>query len=98
MVLCRSYSTPKPYKQLSEGLAQGPYTWRIEWDSNPRPSGRKAPNLPLSHHAHDMHAYTHAHTPTHTYTHLHTPTHARARKHTQTDRRSCIHACMHTCD
>src|SRR6218665_63911 len=28
----------------SEGLAQGPYTWRLEWDS-----GRKATNLSLSH-------------------------------------------------
>ena len=25
-------------------------TWRLEWDSNLRPSGRKAPNLPLSQH------------------------------------------------
>src|SRR6218665_674912 len=25
--------------------------WRLEWDLNLRPSGRKAPNLPLSHHA-----------------------------------------------
>ena len=25
-------------------------TWWLEWDSNLRPSGRKAPNLPLSHH------------------------------------------------
>src|SRR6218665_163700 len=26
-------------------------TWRVEWDSNLRPSGRRAPNLPMSHHA-----------------------------------------------
>src|SRR6218665_372102 len=25
-------------------------TWRLEWDSNLRPFGRKAPNLPLSNH------------------------------------------------
>ena len=25
-------------------------TWELEWDSKLRPSGRKAPNLPLSHH------------------------------------------------
>ena len=25
--------------------------WRLEWDSNPRPFGRKATNLPMSHHA-----------------------------------------------
>src|SRR6218665_1801941 len=27
-----------------------PYLSTIEWDSNQRPSGRNAPNLPLSHH------------------------------------------------
>ena len=26
-------------------------TWRLEWDSNPQPFGRKAPNLSTSHHA-----------------------------------------------
>ena len=35
---------------MSAGLAQGP-TWWLEWDSSLRPSGCKAPNLPLSHHA-----------------------------------------------
>src|SRR6218665_4016415 len=25
-------------------------TWQLDWDSNLRPSGRKAPNLPLSNH------------------------------------------------
>src|SRR6218665_2460931 len=30
-------------------------TWRLQWDSNLRPSGRKAPNLPLSHHAPHCH-------------------------------------------
>ena len=24
-------------------------TWQLEWDMNLQPSGRKAPNLPLSH-------------------------------------------------
>jgi len=34
---------------VSEGLAQGPYVAaRVGFE---RPSGRKAPNLPLSHHA-----------------------------------------------
>ena len=28
-------------------------TWWLEWDSNLWPSRRKAPNLPLSHHAHN---------------------------------------------
>ena len=31
-------------------------TRRLEWDLNPRPSGRKAANLPLSHHAHNNNA------------------------------------------
>ena len=27
------------------------HTWRLEWGSNPRSFGRKATNLPMSHHA-----------------------------------------------
>src|SRR6218665_1922451 len=34
----------------SDGLAQGPYTWRLERDSNPRPSDRQVSALPMSHH------------------------------------------------
>jgi len=33
-------------------------TWRQEWDSNLQPSGRKAPNLLMNHHAHvSIHNY-----------------------------------------
>ena len=28
--------------------------WRLDWDSNLRPSGRNAPNLPLSHYSYTM--------------------------------------------
>src|SRR6218665_2837955 len=28
--------------------------WRLEWNSNLRPSEHNAPNLPLSHHAHNL--------------------------------------------
>ena len=34
-------------------------TWQLEGDSNPWPFGRKAPNLPMSHHAHDNHDNCH---------------------------------------
>ena len=40
-----------PQATGSEGLAQGPYTWRLVRDSNPRPLERKASNLPISHRA-----------------------------------------------
>ena len=39
-----------PQATASKGLAQGP-EWRPKRDSNPRPFGRKATNLPMSHHA-----------------------------------------------
>ena len=35
---------------VSEKFAKVP-TWRLEWDSNLRPYGRKAANLSMSHHA-----------------------------------------------
>ena len=38
-----------PQTTASEGLAQGSYMAAIERDSNPRPCGRKASNLPMSH-------------------------------------------------
>src|SRR6218665_1816366 len=46
------YSAPDHVIQTttSEGLAKVSM-WRLEWDSNLRPCGRKTPNLPLSHHA-----------------------------------------------
>ena len=48
---CVEVHTPKRYRQLwVKDLPKVP-TWRLEWDSNLRPSGRNGPNLPLSHHA-----------------------------------------------
>src|SRR6218665_3604874 len=42
---------PKCYWQLRvKDLPKVPMWW-LGWDSKLRPSGRKAPNLPLSHHA-----------------------------------------------
>src|SRR6218665_1914937 len=47
---CRSF-TPRHHMQLQvKDLPKVP-TWRLEWDSNPRPFGRKGTNLPMSHHA-----------------------------------------------
>jgi len=44
-------NTPKRYRQLwVKDLPKVP-TWRLEWDSNQRPSRRKVMNLSLSHHA-----------------------------------------------
>ena len=40
------FHTEAPHTTVSEGLAQG-----LERDSNSRPYGRKASNLPMSHHA-----------------------------------------------
>src|SRR6218665_1751254 len=49
-ILCRSF-TPKRHRQLQvKDLPKVP-TWRLEQYSNPRPFGRKATNLPMSHHA-----------------------------------------------
>ena len=49
---CVRVNTPKCYRQLwVKDLPKVPM-WRLEWDLNLRPSGCKAPNLPLSHHAH----------------------------------------------
>ena len=49
-ILCRSF-TPKRHRQLrAKDLPKVP-TWRLEPDSNPRPVGRKASNLPMRHHA-----------------------------------------------
>src|SRR6218665_3692963 len=49
-ILCRSF-TSKRYRQLRvKDLPKDP-TWWLEWNSNLRPSRRKAPNLPLRHHA-----------------------------------------------
>src|SRR6218665_1355393 len=48
---CVGVSRRSALATASEGLAQGPYTWRLERDSDPRPFGRKASNLPMNHHA-----------------------------------------------
>ena len=47
-ILCRSFS-PKCHRQLRvKDLPKVPMR-RLEWDSNLRPFGGKAPNLPMSH-------------------------------------------------
>src|SRR6218665_2999708 len=49
-ILCQSF-TPRSHKQLrSKNLPEVP-SWRLERESNSRPFGRKATNLPKSHHA-----------------------------------------------
>ena len=49
LILCVGVGTPKRYRQLQvKDLPKVP-TWWPERDSNQRFSGRKAPNLPLSH-------------------------------------------------
>ena len=50
-ILCRS-STPKHHRQLRVRVKDLPKvpTRRLERDSNPRPSGRKASTLPMRHH------------------------------------------------
>src|SRR6218665_3671642 len=46
---CIAVYTLKRYRQLRvKDLCKVP-TWRLERDSNPRPFGRKATNLPMSH-------------------------------------------------
>src|SRR6218665_1485389 len=48
---CVGVYTPKRYRQLQvKDLPKVP-TWRLDRDSNPRPSGRKASTLPMRHHA-----------------------------------------------
>jgi len=49
-ILCRSFM-PKRHSQLRvKDLPKVPM-WRLEWDSNPWPLGRKVSNLPMSRHA-----------------------------------------------
>ena len=49
-ILCRSF-TPKRHRPLwVKDLPKIP-TWHLERDSNPRPIGWKASNLPMCHHA-----------------------------------------------
>src|SRR6218665_1642585 len=47
-ILCRS-CMPKRHRHLR--VKDKVPTWQPERDSNPRPFGRKATNLPMSHHA-----------------------------------------------
>src|SRR6218665_2347331 len=49
-IRCGSF-TPKRHKQLRVKDLPKVLTWWLERDLNPRPFGRKAPNLPMSHHA-----------------------------------------------
>jgi len=49
-ILCRSF-TPKRQRQLRvKDLPKVP-TWQLDRESNLRPFGPKAPNLPMNHHA-----------------------------------------------
>ena len=41
---CVGVNTPKCHRQLQVKALPNVLTWRLEWDSNMRPSGRKAPN------------------------------------------------------
>src|SRR6218665_2734749 len=53
-ILCGSF-TPKRHRQLQgKDLPKVPM-WRLERDWNPRPFERKASNLPMSHHAPQIH-------------------------------------------
>ena len=49
-ILCRSF-TPKRHRQLLVKDLPKVFTRRLERDSNPRPFGRKATNLPMSHYS-----------------------------------------------
>ena len=51
LILHRSEHAEMLQATVSEGLAHKVTTWLLEWDLNLWPSGHKAPNLPLSHHA-----------------------------------------------
>src|SRR6218665_282701 len=48
-LLCRNF-TPKCHSQLLVKDFSKVPTWRLELDSNPRPSGRKASTLSMRHH------------------------------------------------
>src|SRR6218665_56838 len=57
-ILCRSF-TPKRHRQLRvNDLPKVPTCW-LEWDSKPRPFGRKALNLPTSHPAPQLYLKQH---------------------------------------
>ena len=50
MIVCRSSDAEALHATVSEGLPKAP-TWRLERDSNPRPSARKTSTLPMRHNA-----------------------------------------------
>src|SRR6218665_2906501 len=55
-ILYRSF-TPKRYRELRVKDLPKVLSWRLERDSNPRPFGRKATNVSMSHHApHVLHS------------------------------------------
>src|SRR6218665_119786 len=56
-ILCRSFTHHKQLRM--KDLPKVP-TWRLERDSNPRPFGRKVPNLLMSHHAPTTQSYVYA--------------------------------------
>src|SRR6218665_916827 len=60
-ILCRSF-TPKCHRQQRVKDLPKVSTWRLEQDSNKRPIGRKAMNLPMSHHAPSALPHIHIHT------------------------------------
>src|SRR6218665_2894493 len=47
-ILCWSFN-PKRQRQLRVNDLPNVSTWRLAWDLNPRPSGRKTSTLPMSH-------------------------------------------------
>src|SRR6218665_3874884 len=51
------FCTPKRYRQLQNNLPKVP-TWRLERDSNPRYSDRKALSLPMRHHTQQIILHT----------------------------------------
>src|SRR6218665_3433679 len=48
-ILCRGF-TPKHHRHLRVKNSSKVPTWQLERDSNTRPFGRKATNLPMHHH------------------------------------------------
>src|SRR6218665_3629767 len=63
-ILCRSFMPKRHRQQQVKDLPKVPM-WLQERDSNPRPFGRKATNLPMSHPAHNT--YTSLHSPLFSY-------------------------------
>src|SRR6218665_2362287 len=55
-ILWRSLMSKRQRQLRVKDLPKVP-TWRIERDSNPRPFGQKATNLPMSHHASHQQIY-----------------------------------------